>query len=49
MDDLSTDAFLSTYLNVKKFQNEQTSRNVKVNTIGAEEKDFHPLLYTKNY
>ena len=44
MDDLSTDAFLSTYLNVKKFQNEQASRNVKVNTIRAEANDFLPLL-----
>jgi hypothetical protein len=44
MDDLSTDAFLSTFLNVKKIQNEQASRNVKVNTIRAEERDFYPLL-----
>ena len=44
MDDLSTDAFLFTFLNVKKIQNEQASRNVKVNTIRAEERDFYPLL-----
>lgn len=44
MDDLSTDAFLSTYLNVKRFQNERADRGLKINTIRAEAKDFLPLL-----
>jgi predicted O-methyltransferase YrrM len=44
MDDLSTDAFLSTYLNVKKFQNEHAHRGLKISTIRAEAKDFLPLL-----
>jgi hypothetical protein len=49
MDDLSTDAFLSTYLNVKKFQNEQNQKDIKINTIRADAKDFLPLLKDNSF
>ena len=36
MDDLSTDAYLSCFLNVKKFENEHWKKNIKISTIRAD-------------
>ena len=44
MDDLSTDAYLSTFLSIKKFQSENIQKNISISTIRARAKDFLPFL-----
>jgi hypothetical protein len=40
MDSMATDAFLSTFINVKKFQNSNASKNIAVNIVRGESKFF---------
>jgi hypothetical protein len=44
MDDMSTDAFLSAFLNVKKFQSEQAHKNIRINMVRGESTSLLPLL-----
>jgi hypothetical protein len=44
MDDLSTDAFLSTYLNIKDFEAKSKDRDIKINMVRGESSTVLPLL-----
>lgn len=44
MDDMSTDAFLSAFLNVKKFQREQAQRGIRINMVRGESTSLLPLM-----
>ncbi len=43
-DNMSTDAFLSTFLNVKKFENEYRDRQISIQMTRGRSKDFLPFL-----
>ena len=44
MDDLSTDAFLSAFLKVKKFETENKDRNIKIQMTRGASSSVLPLL-----
>jgi len=44
MDGLSTDAYLSAFLNVKKFQAEQSHKQIKIHMTRGESSSFLPML-----
>lgn len=44
MDDLSTDAFLSTYLNIKDFEDKSMGREIKVNMIRGKSSEVLPFF-----
>jgi predicted O-methyltransferase YrrM len=49
MDDLSSDAFLSAYLNVKRFETQRNGKDVNVSLIRGSSKDFLPLLSENSF
>jgi len=44
MDDLSTDAFLSAFLNIKRFENENADKKIRIQLTRGDSSSFLPLL-----
>ena len=49
MDDLSTDAFLSTYLNIKNFEDSSKDRDIKISMIRGDSSVTLPLLQADTF
>lgn len=49
MDNLSTDAFLSTFLNIRRFEGEKDRPNIGIQMVRADSELFLPLLADKSF